>query len=142
MYGFNEAIESHSNWKLKLKQHIKEKLVLTQGVWEGQILDIKEVADHHLCELGQWIYGEGLCYHGLTAFEQMCSDHEHFHNAAADVIRVSNGGDASQALALLAHGGAFELASNKLVRSLIHCRNEILIQQTKPLYPEFLRAHL
>ena len=54
---FNEAIEKHAQWKIVLKKHIDE------GICPG----IKEISDYHFCELGRWIYGEGLRYNRLPS---------------------------------------------------------------------------
>jgi hypothetical protein len=131
MHGFDEAIASHTLWKLKLKQHLNEKLKLEQTIREGHMLDSTEVANSHACELGQWIRGEGLRYHGIPCFEAMCAQHDHFHRAAAEVVRTSNAGNVDKALTLLAHGGAFEQLSNQLVQALIKCRDELVINQVK-----------
>lgn len=59
---FNDAIEMHAQWKMTLKRHIEE----------GVIQDIKKVGDCHACNLGRWIYGDGVRYNRLPSFESMC----------------------------------------------------------------------
>lgn len=112
---FNDAIESHAEWKLALKRQIEQ----------GQRIDLKEVANSHSCELGQWIYGEGLRYNRLPSFEAMCYNHEHFHRAAAEVVRCANAGDTKKALAMLKPEGLCAQSSNKLVRSIMDCSKEL-----------------
>ena len=63
---FNDKIETHTQWKINLKKHIEE----------GVIQDIKKVGDCHVCDLGKWIYGDGVQYNRLPSFESLCIAHE------------------------------------------------------------------
>jgi len=113
---FNNAIEMHMQWKLTLKKQVED------GVG---IRDMKEVADCHACELGRWIYGEGVRYNGVSSFESMCHNHEHFHRAAAEVVHYANSGDRAKALALLKPDGIFAQSSRKLIWSLMECGKDL-----------------
>jgi signal-transduction protein with cAMP-binding, CBS, and nucleotidyltransferase domain len=115
MNVFNEAIDSHANWKMLLKRHIDL----------GKVLDIREVANSHICELGKWIYGEGLQFNRLPSFEELCSQHDHFHRAAAEVVKHSNAGQKDKALSLIKPNGEFSKTSNNLVRALMECSREL-----------------
>lgn len=112
---FNDAIESHAEWKLALKRQIEQ----------GLHVDVKDAANSHACELGRWIYGEGLRYNRLPSFESLCYAHEHFHRAAAEVVRCSNAGDRERALSLLKPDGLCAQSSRKLVRSIMECSKEL-----------------
>lgn len=112
---FNEAIETHAQWKLVLKKNIEE----------GVTQDIKEVANCHVCDLGRWIYEEGIKYNRLPSFESMCYNHEHFHRAAAEVVHYGNTGDRHKALSLISQDGIFAQSSGKLVRALMECSKEL-----------------
>jgi CBS domain-containing protein len=116
MNTFNDAIEMHMQWKLNLKKQVEDGVL---------IKDMKEVADCHACELGRWIYGEGIRYNGVPSFESMCYNHEHFHRAAAEVVQYGNSGDRAKALALLKPDGMFAQSSRKLVWSLMECSKEL-----------------
>ena len=45
---FNEAIETHAEWKLTLIKHFNEGMAID---------DAKAIQNSHLCELGRWIDG-------------------------------------------------------------------------------------
>jgi CBS domain-containing protein len=112
---FNDAIETHTQWKVTLKRHIEE----------GNIQDIKKIGDCHVCELGRWIYGDGVRYNYLPSFESMCTAHEHFHRVAAEVVYHSNANDKAKARTLLAGDGAFSQSSSKLIKALMDCSKDL-----------------
>lgn len=113
---FNDAIETHVQWKVTLKRQIEDGVL---------IRDMKEVANCHACDLGHWIYGEGIRYNRLPSFESMCYNHEHFHRAAAEVVQYGNVGDRAKAMALIKPDGIFARSSAKLVRSLMECGKQL-----------------
>ncbi|MGR9036382.1 MAG: CBS domain-containing protein [Gammaproteobacteria bacterium] len=112
---FNEAIEMHALWKINLKRHMEE----------GIPQDINKIGDCHACGLGRWIYGDGLRFNHLPAFESMCIAHEHFHRTAAEVVYHSNANNMAKARSLLAADGAFSQSSSRLVRALMDCSKEL-----------------
>lgn len=112
---FNQAIESHAEWKMRLKRHIDL----------GRVVNLQEAANCHACDLGQWIYGEGLRFNSLPSFESLCASHELFHRAAAEVVVHSNAGDKDKALSLLRPNGVFSEKSNNLVQALMSCSREL-----------------
>ena len=112
---FNNAIEVHTQWKITLKKHIEE----------GVIQDIKKAGDCHVCELGKWIYGDGVRYNRLPSFESMCIAHEHFHRAAAEVVYHSNANNKAKARSLLTSDGAFSRSSSKLIKALMDCSKDL-----------------
>jgi CBS domain-containing protein len=111
---FNDAIELHTQWKMTLKKHIEE----------GAIQDIKKVGDCHICDLGQWIYGDGVRYNRLPSYDAMCIAHEHFHRTAAEVVFHSKNNKA-KARSLLTSDGAFSLSSSKLIKALMDCSKDL-----------------
>ena len=112
---FKDEIETHTQWKMNLKKHIEE----------GVIQDIKKVGDPHVCDLGKWIYGDGVRYNRLPSFESLCIAHEHFHRVAAEVIFNSNANNKMKAKALLADDGDFSHSSAKLIKALMDCSKEV-----------------
>ncbi|MGR8979003.1 MAG: CBS domain-containing protein [Gammaproteobacteria bacterium] len=112
---FNEAIEKHAQWKMVLKNHIDE----------GISPQMKEIADYHYCDLGRWIYGEGLRYNRLPSFETMCIAHEQFHRAAAEVVHYSNVNNKAKARALMSPDGAFTQSSSRLTKALMQCGKDL-----------------
>ena len=112
---FNEAIETHAQWKLSLKKNV------AAGVRQ----DIKEVANCHACDLGHWICGEGSRYNRLPSFELMCAAHESFHRAAAEVVHYTNAGEIAKARTLLKPEGSLHQTSAQLVKALMDCSKEL-----------------
>lgn len=112
---FNEAIEVHTQWKIILKKHIEE--------GEGQ--NVEHVGNCHVCELGKWIYGEGVKYNRLPSFEAMCIAHEQFHRSAAEVVFNTNTKNIDKAKSLMSHDGLFTQASTKLIKSLMDCSKDL-----------------
>ncbi|MFZ2406478.1 MAG: CBS domain-containing protein [Methylobacter sp.] len=112
---FNDAIETHTQWKTTLKRHIEE----------GIIQDIKKVGDCHVCDLGRWIYGDGVRYNRLPSFESMCIAHEHFHRAAAEVVLHSNANNKAKARSLMTSDGDFSQSSSKLIKALMDCSKDL-----------------
>lgn len=112
---FADAIEAHIEWKSRLRRQIEE----------GAGPDVKEIADCHRCELGRWIYGEGLRYNRLPAFESVCYNHEHFHRVAAEIAQYLNNGNREKALSLMSEDGIFSKSSNALIRALIECGKQL-----------------
>lgn len=112
---FNQALEMHALWKINLKRNIDE------GVFQ----DINKVGDCHACDLGHWLYKEGVRYNHLRSFEVLCIAHEHFHRTAAEVIYHCNANNMIKARSLLAIDGAFTQSSTKLIRALMDCSNEL-----------------
>ena len=94
---FNDAIETHALWKMNLKRTIEE------GIFQ----DIKQIGDCHACDLGRWIYTDGVRYNHLPSFDSMCVAHEHFHRTAAEVVYHSNMNNLAKARGLLDVDGSF-----------------------------------
>jgi hypothetical protein len=66
-------------------------------------LDIGNVRDHGLCVLGKWLRNDGKKYTLFTQYFELASEHEKFHDSAADVIRFYDAGDIVQARKQLEH---------------------------------------
>lgn len=119
---FEQAIDLHARWKLRL----------ANAIIDGAVIDVADIGNCHACELGAWIYSNGLKYNNLDSFEAMCSGHEHFHRAAAEVALYGNAGDIECALALLRPDGVLELASRRLVELLEECSRELDLAEETP----------
>ncbi len=112
---FNSAIEAHEEWK---SQFIKD-------VKEGVKQDVEKVLNRHVCELGQWIVGEGSRYGNLPSFESMRTAHQEFHRVAAEIIACSDAEEKAKSLELLKQGGKYAQSSAKLVKTLMECGREL-----------------
>jgi Chemoreceptor zinc-binding domain len=98
--NFDEAIRSHSEWKMKLTKYIKH---------PDHSLKSAEVAIDNKCALGQWINGEGRKFASLPEFSKLKNEHQRFHKAAAAVItKADSGQDQSEEICL---GAKSEYAS-------------------------------
>lgn len=121
---FEQAIDLHARWKARL----------SRDVVTGVAVDVLDTGSCHACELGAWIYSRGLKYNNLASFEAMCSKHEQFHRAAAEVAMHGNAGRTARAVELLSHDGAFEQASLMLVELLRECGTELDLREEE-LFP-------
>jgi hypothetical protein len=85
---FQAAIRAHHDWKLRLDE-------LLQGS-AREALDPVAACRDDLCDLGQWIYGEGRRIFGhLPLFEDLRLRHADFHLVAGEVVHgVRAGRDA------------------------------------------------
>ena len=89
---FKSTISCHVAWKIKLSRYLAKP--------DGS-LKSAEVSSDRNCELGQWIYGEGLKFASMPEFARLKNEHVHFHQSAASVIsRADRGESVSEAVAL------------------------------------------
>jgi hypothetical protein len=122
---WNQAIQAHEQWKLKLKNYVENSATPTINSDQRNTMDIDEVSNSHLCELGRWIYSEGSRHNRLPSFELLCATHEVFHRTAAEVVYYTNAGEKHRALELINPNGRYWQVSAKLVQSLNACRQEL-----------------
>ena len=123
---FNEAIETHAEWKLTLIKHFNEGMAID---------DAKAIQSSHLCELGRWIDGKGIHYAYLPSFEPMRAEHEEFHRVSSELAEHINAGETAKAREMLAHGGAFRQSSAKLVAAIMECSKEVDSPAGKSIKP-------
>jgi CBS domain-containing protein len=114
----NCTIESHVAWKSQIQHQIQE----------GQTLDDGEIANTRTCDLGKWIYGEGLQFNRMPSYEALCYFHDNFHRAAAEVVRFSNAGARSKAISLMEDDGVFAKSSQKLIWAITKLKNALAQQ--------------
>lgn len=121
---FDKALNLHEFWKRRFIKKLNQ----------GMVMDIADIGNCRACELGTWIYDEGLKFSHIPCFEAMCASHEAFHRAAAEIVQCRNSGHKTRALALLDSDGVFEQESLKLIALLMECNREITISDDE-LYP-------
>jgi CBS domain-containing protein len=112
------TIESHTAWKSNLQRRILA----------GEILDDSEIANTRTCDLGKWIYGEGLQFNRMPQYEALCYYHDNFHRAAAEVVRISNSGVKDAAISLMQDNGVFSKSSQKLVWAISKLKNDLAVK--------------
>lgn len=100
------AIESHENWKLRLRK-----------VLEGhsdEVLDPSVVCRDDACVLGQWLHGAGERRLGkYPAFTVLVARHQYFHQQAANVVAHVQSSRNAQAEQVF--NSAYRHASNQVV---------------------------
>ena len=109
-----DALCSHISWKLRLQKVI-------DGTSEEQ-LDAATVARDDACELGKWIYGEGLKYKASETYRALGRVHANFHICAAKVVLKAQEGDKRSAASLL--HTTIEPLSREIVRVMSDLRDE------------------
>ncbi len=112
---FDEAIKAHSSWKLKLSSYLRKP--------DGS-LKVSEVQVDNKCQLGQWIYGEGMKYSSLPEYQTLKNEHAKFHKAAANVVmKADSGQNVSEETAI---GGTsdFSVASSTVVSAIMSMKRK------------------
>ena len=61
-------------------------------------LDPKQLASHQTCELGKWIYAEGIAaYAQFPAFQELEKKHKGMHAMVRQVVELKHGGKVQEA---------------------------------------------
>lgn len=112
--NFDEAINAHTKWKVRLRMVI-----------EGtEKLDPAVVCKDNQCDLGKWIYGDGAKYNRLVSYGILKSEHAHFHQCAAAIVTKANAGNRTAAEAMLGPTGDFAKASQATVAAIMKMKKE------------------
>lgn len=94
---FKSAVDAHIRWRSRLSAYIN-------GTGDEQ-LRLSTVCRDDQCELGKWIYREGMHRFGFSeTFNEMKNQHAHFHICAGHILTVALTGDRRQALRMLQSG--------------------------------------
>ena len=112
--NFDDAIAAHIKWKIRLNQFI-------DGTGMEK-LQSATVGKDNLCDLGKWIYGDGLKYKSLPPYQDLVKKHANFHVCAAEVVKKVEGGDKNGAKSAL--GGPFAVASKETVTAIMDLKKE------------------
>jgi methyl-accepting chemotaxis protein len=90
---------AHRSWRLKLRAFLDG----TENI------DLLKLASHQTCELGKWIYGEGMAtYTRLPAFQELEKKHKDMHASVKQVVELKHAGrlqEAEEAFTRVAHAG-------------------------------------
>lgn len=111
---FDDAVAVHLKWKDRLAHCI--------DAADGERPQSATVGEDDLCELGNWIYGEGGRFSRLPGYRELVSVHAQFHACAADVVAKVEAGDTAGARATL--DGAFRAASDATVAVILQLKKE------------------
>ena len=114
---FNQVIEAHAAWTREL---------LNVCLHQAQIgLEVKQIVDSHLSDMGQWIEEVGTHYHYLPSIGFVHYEHEKFKNIAGELSNFLSVGREELAREMLRSGGAFRQCSNMIVAALLECSREL-----------------
>ncbi|HEX8988190.1 MAG TPA: CZB domain-containing protein [Rhodocyclaceae bacterium] len=112
--NFDDAIAAHIKWKVRLTQFI-------DGT-SSEKLQSAAVCKDNLCDLGKWIYGDGVKYKTLPHYQDLVKKHANFHVCAADVVKKVEANDKPGARSAL--GGPFAAASKETVTAIMELKRE------------------
>lgn len=112
--NFDDAIAAHIKWKVRLTQFI-------DGT-SSEKLQSALVCKDNLCDLGKWIYGDGVKYKPLPHYQDLVKKHANFHVCAAEVVKKVEGNDKPGAKSSL--GGPFAAASKETVTAIMELKRE------------------
>ncbi len=107
---FDKAIQAHSAWKMKLSDYIKT----PDGTLKAQ-----EVGVDNACELGKWIYGEGMAFKALPEYDTLKTQHARFHKAAGEIIKKADSGQPVKEEMSLSGNSEFAEASSSVVSAIM-----------------------
>ncbi len=111
---FVKARGAHRAWLQKLQQVLNGVSTLTR----------EETGSHTLCQLGQWIYSEGLKkYADIPEIHALEKLHTQFHASVAGIVELANAGRKAESEAKLAE---LEKVSEKLIELLAIAEKRIL----------------
>ncbi len=110
---FDQAIEAHRAWKVRLRQAIADRARL----------DAETLCRDDQCPLGKWIHGPGGARWGSRpGFTALTDKHAEFHREAGAVARRINAADYTQAERLIGAGSRFSDVSTEVVALLAQAR--------------------
>ncbi|MEW6164290.1 MAG: CZB domain-containing protein [Pseudomonadota bacterium] len=89
----------------------------------GEYLDRAIIGRDDLCQLGKWIYGEGLRYGQTDEYRTVKTVHAELHVLVAEAIGEMDGGDRPAALKIMA--GPVEAASRGIIHALAGLRTKL-----------------
>lgn len=104
----DKALQSHIQWKLKLLASIAG----------NAKIDKATAGVDHLCELGQWIYGEGKRFEGVEEFRVLRAKHEKFHLCVRHVCEQIELGRIDEVRKEISAGG-YKRASTETIDSIL-----------------------
>ncbi|MFO1340277.1 MAG: methyl-accepting chemotaxis protein, partial [Burkholderiaceae bacterium] len=115
-FDFDQAVEAHRAWKVKLRSAISQK----------QQLDADTICRDDRCPLGQWLHGAGARrWSTQPSFVSLVEHHADFHRAAGEVAVLVNRGAYGQAEQMLASGSRFSAVSNETVTQILRVKRDL-----------------
>lgn len=116
-FNFDQAIDAHRAWKVKLRQAIAHQ----------ETLDANTICRDDRCPLGQWLHGAGGRRWGAQPiFTQLLDKHAQFHQTAGGVARTINAGQYREAETLISAGSAFSDVSLEVTTLLTQAKRSLV----------------
>ena len=104
-----EALESHVQWKKRLKSAI------VSGKSE---FNIGTISKDNVCQFGQWLYTVSQEEMKTEEFKKVQELHAEFHKVAGDILSLALAGKKEDAIAQLEFKSAYERVTGRLVFAL------------------------
>ena len=115
-FDFDQAIEAHRAWKVKLRTAIARQ----------DQLDAQTICRDDACPLGRWLHGPGRARWGSRpTFVHLVEEHAGFHRAAGEVARAINARRYDEARRMIDSGSRFTEQSNATVRAIMAVRQDL-----------------
>jgi len=108
-FDFDQAIEAHRAWKVKLRTAIQRK----------EQLDAATICRDDRCPLGKWLHGAGGRQYGSRPrFVELVDKHRGFHESAGAIAQLINQHRYGEATRLMDSGSAFAENSTAVAMTL------------------------
>jgi methyl-accepting chemotaxis protein len=112
-FDFDQAIEAHRQWKVRLRQAIAERTAL----------DAEVICRDDRCPLGKWLHGDGGQRWGTQpGFVSLLQKHAEFHSVAGTVARQINAGAMQDAERMIGSGSRFAQVSTEVCTLLTRAK--------------------
>jgi hypothetical protein len=115
MMNFDEAIQAHAAWKVKLLVYVRK---------PDGALRSADVRPSNRCPLGKWLENAGAKYASMPEFKSLMAEHARFHVAAADVIDKADTSSSIDPDQALGPGTEYGIASRNVVQAIIDVRRK------------------
>ncbi|QQS08817.1 MAG: CZB domain-containing protein [Phycisphaerales bacterium] len=87
-FDFNTAKMKHFKWKMRLRDFLDGKPGLTTA----------EATSHKDCDLGKWLYSEGLAKYGtILEMRKLEKEHEMLHKTIKSIVDLKSTGKTKEA---------------------------------------------
>ena len=108
--NFDDAIQAHAGWKIKLAVYLKHP--------DGTI-NSGEVSTDNRCLLGQWLHGEAKKkFFPLQEYQTLMTEHARFHRIAGKIAGQADSGQVVNTEAVLGNDSEFAKASLSVIKAI------------------------
>lgn len=111
----DDVMAAHVVWKVRLRRFVKG--------GSNERFDSTTTSKDNLCDLGQWIYGEGAKCKSSPHYDELMQKHAQFHLLAAEIVKRMEGDDPVGAAKAL--NGPFDALSAEIIRLAMKLRESI-----------------